>query len=161
MTAVERTYQTMEKPARLQEKFAVREPQLRDHKAYTETLRVLTTVGEVSEAQFGEVLEHWHKSEVYHPRVIVDEANTVVAVGMLLVEQKIIHDCGKVGHIEDIAVAAGQQGKRLGDLLIQTLTAEARARGCYKVILDCLPENVRFYEKCGYTEAGVEMQHRF
>jgi hypothetical protein len=38
-----------------------------------------------------------------------------------------------VGHIEDIAVAKDQQGKKLGLRIIQALDAVAEAVGCYKV----------------------------
>lgn len=44
-----------------------------------------------------------------------------------------IHNLGLVGHIEDIAVAKDQQGKKLGLRIIQTLDGVAEAVGCYKV----------------------------
>lgn len=142
--------------------YSFRKPTAKDHIKYTETLKVLTKVGEITPQEFQDVIYTWEKySDIYHPRVIVDENDTVVATGMLVVEQKIIHACGKVGHIEDIAVAKSQQGNRLGDHLISLLTEIAKAEGCYKVILDCSPENVGFYEKCSYLPAGIEMQHRF
>lgn len=142
--------------------YSFRAPSAKDHAQYTETLKVLTKVGDISPEQFQDVIYNWEKySDIYHPRVIVDENDTVVATGMLVVEQKIIHTCGKVGHIEDIAVAKSQQGNRLGDYLISLLTEIAKDAGCYKVILDCSPENVGFYEKCGYLPVGIEMGHRF
>lgn len=85
----------------------------------------------------------------------------MVAVGMVLVERKLIHECGLVGHIEDIAVDKAQQGKKLGIRLIKTLTEIGKAMGAYKVILDCSDHNVEFYEKCGYVRAGVEMSLKF
>lgn len=142
--------------------FSFRAVKASDHKAYTETLAVLTTVGAVSEDDFAALVNHWAKyPEIYNPTVIVNRDDQVVATGMLLVEQKLIHGCGKVGHIEDIAVAKSQQGMKLGNLLIQHLSELAQAAGCYKVILDCSPENVGFYEKCGYKNAGVEMTRRY
>lgn len=62
-----------------------------------------------------------------------------------------------VGHIEDIAVSADQQGKKLGLRIIETLKAIGQQVGCYKVILDCSEKNVPFYEKCGFERKGVEM----
>ena len=44
-----------------------------------------------------------------------------------------IHDLGLVGHIEDIAVARDQQGKKLGLSIIQALDHVAEEVGCYKV----------------------------
>lgn len=43
-----------------------------------------------------------------------------------------IHNLGMVGHIEDIAVAKDQQGKKLGLRIIQALDHVARKVGCYK-----------------------------
>ena len=50
-----------------------------------------------------------------------------------------IHDLGMVGHIEDIAVAKDQQGKKLGLKIIQALDYVAEHVGCYKVrrLLSC------------------------
>ena len=45
---------------------------------------------------------------------------------------------GLVGHIEDIAVAKDQQGKKLGLRIIQALDYVAEKVGCYKVIFNLL-----------------------
>lgn len=146
----------------LPEGYTFRKVQVSDYSHYVETLRVLTTVGDVSESQFVELVVFWTKHpEIYHPGVISDTNNEVVATGMLVVEQKLIHECGKVGHIEDIAVTENQQGKKLGNALIGRLTDIAHKEGCYKVILDCSPENAGFYEKCGYSNAGIQMTKRY
>lgn len=72
-----------------------------------------------------------------------------------------IHHLGLVGHIEDIAVAKDQQGKKLGLKLIQALDFIAEKVGCYKCILDCSEPNEGFYVKCGYKRAGLEMAHYY
>ena len=95
-----------------------------------------------------------------------------------------------VGHIEDIAVAKDQQGKKLGLRIIEALDYVAEKVGCYKVgfsssslvhllraqssfmessaqhlplqtILDCSEANEGFYVKCGYKRAGLEMAHYY
>lgn len=142
--------------------YSIRKVQPHDYQSYTDTLKELTTVGKLRNEDFEKVCTYWASlPEIYHPMVIVNGGNSVVATGMLLVEQKIIHQCGHVGHIEDIAVAGTEQGKKLGMTMISELTRIAKAAGCYKVILDCSPHNVQFYEKCGYKESGVEMVKRF
>lgn len=72
-----------------------------------------------------------------------------------------IHNLGLVGHIEDIAVAKDQQGKKLGLKLIQALDFVAENVGCYKTILDCSEANEGFYVKCGFKRAGLEMAHYY
>ncbi|KAG7665388.1 GNA1 [[Candida] subhashii] len=129
---------------------------------YCETLQVLTTVGEISQKQFNELFQYWESlPEIYNPHVITNQQGKIVATGMLLVERKLIHSCGLVGHIEDISVLQTEQGKSLGLYIVRYLANLAKARGCYKVILDCSPENIKFYNKCGFNQCGIEMSQRF
>jgi len=72
-----------------------------------------------------------------------------------------IHNLGIAGHIEDIAVAKDQQGKKLGLKIIQALDFIAEKVGCYKSILDCSEANEGFYVKCGFKRAGLEMAHYY
>lgn len=72
-----------------------------------------------------------------------------------------MHSLGLVGHIEDIAVAKDQQGKKLGLRIIQALDHIGEKVGCYKTILDCSEHNEGFYVKCGYRRAGLEMAHYY
>lgn len=72
-----------------------------------------------------------------------------------------VHRLGKVGHIEDIAVAKDQQGKKLGLRIIQALDYISEKVGCYKSILDCSEANEGFYVKCGFRRAGLQMAHYF
>lgn len=147
----------------LPEGYQFRKLEVSDYnKNYLETLKALTTVGDISEEAFGGIYEEWAKYPgLYQPHVIVNEKGVVVATGMLLVEKKAIHEGGKVGHIEDIAVAESEQGKKLGLTMITSLSSIGEKLGCYKIILDCSPHNIGFYEKCGFTHSGAEMVKRF
>ena len=69
----------------------------------------------------------------YYILVVLDESQKVVGTGGVVVERKFIHGLGLVGHIEDIAVAKDQQGKKLGLSIIQALDYVAGKVGCYKV----------------------------
>lgn len=142
--------------------YTIRKVKATDHESYLDTLRVLTTVGDISKEKFAELVNHWDSvPDIYHPHVIANENGLVVATGMLLVERKAIHECGLVGHIEDIAVAKSEQGKKLGYSMISSLAALSEKLGCYKVILDCSSHNIEFYEKCGFKNDGAEMCKRF
>ncbi|KAI5924584.1 glucosamine 6-phosphate N-acetyltransferase [Camillea tinctor] len=130
---------------------------------FLDCLRVLTTVGDVSKADFDAQFK-WMSAQdkTYFVLVIEDTAiGKVVATGNLIVERKFIHELGKVGHIEDIAVAKDQQGKKLGLRLIQALDFIAEKQDCYKTILDCSEANEGFYLKCGFKRAGLEMAHYY
>lgn len=101
------------------------------------------------------------RNDTYYILVICDTSGTVVGTGAVLVERKFIHNMGLVGHIEDIAVADHQQGKKLGLRIIQALDSVAERVGCYKSILDCSEANEGFYVKCGFKRAGLEMAHYY
>ncbi|KAJ4386183.1 Glucosamine-phosphate N-acetyltransferase-like protein [Gnomoniopsis smithogilvyi] len=129
------------------------------HAGFLECLRVLTTVGDITEAQFADRFEWIRKQDGSYYVLVIEDAGRVVGTGALIAERKFIHDLGMVGHIEDIAVAKDQQGKKLGLRLIQALDFIANKIGCYKTILDCSDANEGFYIKCGFKRAGLEMAH--
>ncbi|KAI9477575.1 Glucosamine-phosphate N-acetyltransferase-like protein [Coemansia sp. RSA 989] len=127
-------------------------------KGFMDCLSNLTVTGQVSEQMFQESFEEMQRTGCYFIIVVEDlSTEKIVASGCLMVEQKFIRECGRVGHIEDIVVAKGQQGKRFGKTIVKQLQEIANVTGCYKTILDCSKENVAFYEKCGMEEKGVQM----
>jgi glucosamine-phosphate N-acetyltransferase len=82
----------------------------------------------------------------------------VVGTASLLVEQKFIHAAGRVGHVEDVAVADGYRGRGIGTRLVRHAAGRARRAGCYKVILHCTDELAGFYERLGYRRHCVGMR---
>ncbi|KAF9406930.1 Glucosamine-phosphate N-acetyltransferase-like protein [Podila epigama] len=146
--------------------------QLRSNTSFLKTLEVLTTVGHIPDAAFQTRFDYLKKHSDQYYTIVIEDMNAppgspqplitpghgkIVAAGTVLIERKFIHELGLVGHIEDIAVSADQQGKKLGLRIIETLKAIGQQVGCYKVILDCSEKNVLFYEKCGFERKGVEM----
>lgn len=127
--------------AALPESYTIRPLQASDyHAGFLDVLRVLTTVGDVSEQEFAGRFEEMKApggvgrgAGGYHVLVILDGDKKIVGTGALIVEKKFIHNLGLVGHIEDIAVAKDQQGKKLGLRIIQALDFVAEKVGCYKV----------------------------
>lgn len=152
--------------------FYIRRMEEGDLEQVTETLKVLTTVDTITPESFSKLIKYWNEATVwndnedkkimqYNPMVIVDKrTETIAATGNIIIERKIIHELGLCGHIEDIAVNSKYQGQGLGKLLIGQLVTIGFDYGCYKIILDCDEKNVKFYEKCGFNNAGVEMQIR-
>lgn len=97
------------------------------------------------------------RNDEYFIICIIDSAGRIVGTGAIFLERKFIHELGKVGHIEDIAVRPDQQGKKLGLRIINALEHIAEKLGCYKTILDCSAANEGFYIKCGFKRAGLQM----
>ena len=150
--------------SQLHSDYLIRPIEADDYEGVVATLSVLTKVGQLSKEKFSSTVEYLKKhSDIYNAVVIINQAkdSMIVGVGSIFIEQKIIHECGKVGHIEDIAISGEEQGRKLGYHLIKHLTEIGSDQGCYKVILDCAEKNIKFYEKCGYTNEGFEMAARF
>ncbi|TVY35070.1 Glucosamine 6-phosphate N-acetyltransferase [Lachnellula subtilissima] len=149
--------------ASLPETYTLRSLRKSDYaRGFLDCLRVLTTVGDVTEAQWDERYT-WMNTQGKggYYLLVVDDGTRIVGTGALIVERKFIHNLGIVGHIEDIAVAKDQQGKKLGLKIIQALDFIAENIGCYKSILDCSEANEGFYVKCGFKRAGLEMAHYY
>lgn len=90
-----------------------------------------------------------------HHRIFVAVlGGRVVGSITIIIEQKFIHSGGRAGHIEDVVVSAGMQGRHVGARLVEFALDYARDAGCYKTVLDCSDDVRRFYEKLGFSGAG-------
>ena len=57
------------------------------------------------------------KQNTYYIVVIEDKTqNLVITTGSVVVEQKFTHECGLIGHIEDVVVLADYRGQGFGQL---------------------------------------------
>ena len=85
--------------------------------------------------------------------------NATVIIGSvtIFIETKLIHNFGKVAHVEDVIVDNTYRGKGLGKMLVQKCIDYAQIHDCYKIILNCSDENIPFYEKCGFSKKENEM----
>ena len=107
-------------------------------------LSVLTQAPDVgAEAWAAQFQEMRTEPAAYYILVVVSrETDQIVASGGVFVEHKFLRGLGRVGHIEDIAVAREMQGKKLGLRMIQALTQISEDVGCYKTILNCNENNI-------------------
>ena len=117
-------------------------------------LNELADVGTVSRATF--------ETRISEPKqlmfvVAVETSGRLVACGTLMLEDKLIHNAGRVGHVEDIVTTADCRGRGIAKHLVDHLTELARTNGCYKAILSCSDENMAVYEKCGYKRKENQM----
>nr|XP_033776624.1 glucosamine 6-phosphate N-acetyltransferase-like [Geotrypetes seraphini] len=107
--------------------------------------------------------DHMKKTGDYYITVVEDTyLGQIVATGTLIIEHKFIHACSKRGRIEEVVVSDECRGKQLGKLLVSALTLLSKKLDCYKITLECKPQNVAFYEKFGYSSSEeTYMQKRF
>ncbi len=96
-----------------------------------------------------------------HIIFVAFDGHRVVGATTLLIEQKFIHDGGKVGHIEDVVVSKSLQGKGIGEKIIRFVLDYAKKQGCYKTILDCDDKVKPFYEKIGFEAHSNGMRYDY
>lgn len=92
---------------------------------------------------------------------VMEENNIIIGSATCFIETKLIHNFGKVLHIEDVIISNKQQGKGLGKQMIEYCIRFAEKYNCYKIILDCDDDNVIFYNKCGFKRKGNMMSIYF
>ncbi|KXS17100.1 acyl-CoA N-acyltransferase [Gonapodya prolifera JEL478] len=131
-------------------------------KGFLECLGHLTTVGEITKAQFMDRFAYLKQHNYEYFTIVIENVQTsrIAAAGTVMVERKFIHQNGLVGHIEDIVSHPDARGKNLGKAIIDALKHIGASVGCYKIILDCSEKNIPFYVKCGFSKQEYEMVRR-
>ena len=101
----------------------------------------------------------WRRDAGVRTLVAVTSAGRVIGTASYFWETKFTRNLCLVGHVEDVSVDHGQQGKGVGLALVGE--AIRRLRGlprCRKVILSCSQANVPFYAKLGFQPHEVSMR---
>jgi glucosamine-phosphate N-acetyltransferase len=142
--------------------FEIRELRKSDFRnGFFETLSNLSQVGQISQnmEEAAKILDSIEENKLSKIYVAVGNNGQIIGSITLLVEQKFIHNAGKIGHIEDVVTRKEYSGKGIGSALVQKCIEAAKEEKCYKVILDCSLDNVAFYEKAGFREHEVSMRY--
>ena len=71
--------------------------------------------------------------------------NKVIGIITLIIEKKLIHDGKCVGHIEDLVIDKNYRNKGIARKLLNFVINKSRENNCYKIILDCAEEYIKFY----------------
>lgn len=79
----------------------------------------------------------------------------IVGTGSIFILVK--YHCDNMCLIEDVVIDNKYRNKGYGKKLIELLVNESKKYNCYKTILDCKENNVKFYNKCKFTNMGCHM----
>lgn len=94
--------------------------------------------------------------------LIAEYHGEIVGTATLLVQPNLTHSGRPYGHIENVVTRNDMRGNGIGMILVENLINLGKKRDCYKIILDCKTDNIRFYEKSGFQTTGqVEMRMDF
>ena len=126
------------------------------NRGYLDLLKQLTVIGNISNEKFNDILDKI-KTEIW----IIEDNNKIIASASLFLEQKIIHECGVVGHLEDVVIDEKYRSIGLGKFIICKMVNIAKEKGCYKLIGDCKPELVEFYKKNRFESNSVHISIYF
>ena len=102
---------------------------------------------------FNNLLETQKHIEIY----VLEINNKIIGTGTLLFEKKFIHNISLYAHIEDIIIKKEYQGKGYGKTLLLELINICKNKNCFKILLDCQENLIKFYENCGFHNKGYQM----
>ena len=122
------------------------------NKNYINLLSQLTVVGNITQYQFNNFIDILNDD---HQIWVIEINNQIIATGTIVKEQKLIHNCGKVGHIEEIVVDNNYRNLQLGQKIVEHLIN--CSTDCYKINLTCNEKLEKFYNKCELTKTGLTM----
>ena len=135
----------------------LREICVNDYKSHIQILSQLTDIGTISKDMYSNKIQECIKNP-YHHIWCIEVDGAIVAVGTLYIENKIIHSCSSIGHIEDIVVDKEYRKKGYGKMIIDKLVSIAKENTCYKVILATQEKNIDFYHKSKFQIRGYTME---
>ena len=138
----------------------IREIQPLDYyKNYLNLLKELTEVGEHNFNEFyNKILEI--KKNNYHKIFVIEKNEKIIGSITCFIEKKIIRNMKSVCHIEDFVVDKNFRGQGIGNKLLEFIKKFAIKNNCYKIILNCSDDYIKFYEKKKFMKKNCEMEMR-
>lgn len=103
------------------------------------------------------------KKDIYGVRITAEEDGVVAGVVYLYVFYNSVHK-EPCGFLEYVIVDEKFQGRGIGTKLVKEVIAEAKARGCYKLVACSRhgkDEIHAWYKKLGFKEHGLEFRIDF
>ena len=102
----------------------------------------------ISKEKFDDFIDNLNDNHIII--ILIDnEIDKIIGSVTILKEQKIIHNMGKVAHIEDVIIDNNYRGYGLGKKMIEQ--AKFLSKDCYKISLNCSDPNIDFYQKCNFS----------
>lgn len=128
--------------------------------SFFDTLSNLTEIGkDVYNKEFSQkILEKIKNAGNIRIFVAIKDSEIVGSITAIL-EQKFIHNGGKICHIEDVVTRKGFEKLGIGSLLVEKVLELAKKEKCYKVILNCSEYNSKFYENLGFYKHDTGMRY--
>ena len=89
--------------------------------------------------------------------ILKNKENKIIGAGTIFNIEKLHNN--SIGQIEDVIITEKYRNMGLGKTIINKLIEIGKTNfKCYKIVLNCLDKNIKFYEKCDFTISGVQMR---
>jgi glucosamine-phosphate N-acetyltransferase len=89
--------------------------------------------------------------------ILKNNENKIIGAGTIFNIEKLHNN--SIGQIEDVIITEKYRNMGLGKTIINKLIEIGKTKfKCYKIVLNCLDKNIKFYEKCDFTISGVQMR---
>ena len=138
--------------------YIIRKIEVNDYnKKYVDLLSQLSIVDSKDDITFEKFISYIGTLHNKHMIYVIENNNSIISTITIIIEDKIIHNMGRVMHIEDVIVDKNYRGEGLGKMLLQYAIDIAEKEKCYKIILNCSEETRGFYEKCDFIKKNVQM----
>ena len=137
--------------------FLIRDLEIQDYyKGYIELLSELTKANNIHFDQWVERI-NLIKNNKYHRIFVIEDKGIIIASITLIIELKFIRNLSSVVHIEDVIVSKNYRNKGIASKLINYCIYISKKENCYKIILNCNQNLIKFYEKLGFENKNKEM----
>ena len=103
------------------------------------------------------------KKDCYAVKITAEENGQIIGRAFLYLIHNDLHE-EPYGLVEDVFVDEAARGSGAGTKLVQAIIAEAKARGCKKLIANSRHERPaihKWYEKLGFRNYGLEFRMDF
>lgn len=91
------------------------------------------------------------------PCFVLENQGRPVAAASMLVETKFFREGGKAAHILDLSFLPECSSEKQKVIFMTGLKAEATARGCYKMILNCSQDLIPFFQGQAFEQKELQM----
>ena len=138
--------------------YIIRKIEVNDYnKKYIDLLSQLSIVDskDITFENFTNYINTLHNKHMIY---VIEKDTRIISTITIIIEDKIIHNMGRVMHIEDVVIDKDYRGNGLGKLVLQYAVSIAQQEKCYKIILNCSEENKGFYEKCDFIHKNQNIQ---
>jgi glucosamine-phosphate N-acetyltransferase len=134
-----------------------------DQKKLNQLASVLNYLSPNTNIDLEQFNDHIHTikntKHIYTLIIISKKNDTIIGTGSVIIEQKLLRNMAKVGHIEDIVIHKDHRGKKLAKILMNNLIDICKYECCYKIILDASDDIKILYEKMGFHKSANTMRY--